>query len=188
MQIRSRTVARRQAGVVCGNSHTGSFESCHIHRCESQSRVLTDACRCFPCILPGQDSDGPVLVKLPAEDCCRKDVRKIGPLKKSMYGTRDAASNWENKWQRHLGSWNYELGRSSRNLFRNKKERTSGLTHGDDFVVTGLKGVELKRGLESLYPIKASIIGANSAKSIKALNRRICCGERDIESTRSPTR
>ena len=47
-------------------------------------------------------------------------------------------------------NWGYELGRSSRNLFHNKKKKTSGLTR--------------------VYPIKASIIGAGSTKSIKALS------------------
>ena len=124
----------------------------------------------------------PVLVKLPAEDCSGKDVGKIGLLKKSMYGTRDAASKRERDWQGHLESWGYELGRSSRNLFHNKKKKTSGLTHGDGFVVTGTKGslLELKKQLESVYPIKASIIGAGSTKSIKALNRRICWRETGI--------
>ena len=60
----------------------------------------------------------------------------------------------------------------------NKKRKTSGLTHGDDFVVTGTKGslLELKKQLESVYPSKASIIGPGSTKSIKALNRRRCWG------------
>ena len=65
---------------------------------------------------------------------------KIGLLKKSMCGARDAASNGERNWQGHLESWGYELERSSRNLFHNKKKKTSGLTHGDDFVVSGSKG------------------------------------------------
>ena len=49
------------------------------------------------------------------------------------------------------------------------------MTHGNDFVGTGTQGslLELKKQLESVYPIKASIIGAGLAKSIKALNRRI---------------
>ena len=40
------------------------------------------------------------------------------------------------------------------------------MTHGDDFVVTGTKEslLELKKQLESVYPIKASIIGAGSKK------------------------
>ena len=56
------------------------------------------------------------------------------------------------------------------------------MTHGDDFVVTGSKGslLELKKRLETVYPIKASIIGAGSAKSIKALNWRTCWRETGI--------
>ena len=102
-----------------------------------------------------------VLVKLPAEDRSEKGKGKIGLLKKSMYGTIDAANNWERDWQGHLENWVYELGRSSRNLFQHKTRKTSGLTHGDDFVVTGMKEslLELKKQLESVYPIKASIIG-----------------------------
>ena len=47
----------------------------------------------------------PVLVNLPAEHCSGKDEGKIGLLKKSMGGTRDAASNGEIVWQVHLESW-----------------------------------------------------------------------------------
>ena len=103
-------------------------------------------------------------------------------LTESMYGTRDAASNWERHWQGHLENWDHELGRNARSLFRNKKKKTSGLTHGDDFVVTGSKAslLELKKQLESVYPIKASFIGASSAKSIRVLSRRLCRGETGI--------
>ena len=58
-------------------------------------------------------------------------------------------------------------------------------------MVIGTKGslLELKKQLESVHPIKASIIGAGSAKeyhgaeSVNMLGR-----DRDIVSTRSPTR
>ena len=117
-----------------------------------------------------------VLVELPAEGCLGKDKGNIGLLKKCMLGTRHAESNWERDWQGHLENWGYELERSSRILFHNKKWKTSGLTHRYDFVVTGSKRslLELKKRLESVYPNKANVIVAGSAKSIKALNRRIC--------------
>ena len=57
-------------------------------------------------------------------------------------------------------------------------------------MVTGTKGslLDLKRQLESVYPIKASIIGAGSTKSIKALNPDdMLVRNRDTVSTRSPT-
>ena len=37
----------------------------------------------------------PVLTRLPVEDRLGTDAGKVGLMKKSMYGTRDAASNWE---------------------------------------------------------------------------------------------
>ena len=50
--------------------------------------------------------------------------------------------------------------------------------------MTGTKEslLELKKHLERVCPTKASIIGAGSTKSIKALNRRICWGETGIFS------
>ena len=57
-------------------------------------------------------------------------------MKKSMYGTRDAASNWERDWQEHVRNRGLQLGLSSKNLFHHKDNRISGLTHGDDFVLT----------------------------------------------------
>ena len=62
---------------------------------------------------------------------------KIGLLKKSMYGTRDAASNWERDWPKHIKTVEYQLGISLNNLFRQEGDRVSGMTHGDDFVLTG---------------------------------------------------
>ena len=64
-----------------------------------------------------------------------------------------------------------------------QEEETWGLTHGDDFVVTGSMEslLALKTQLECENPSKASILGAGSAKSIKARNRRICW--RDIAPT-----
>ena len=56
-------------------------------------------------------------------------------MKKSMYGTRDAASNWERDWQGHILKWGFQLGVSSKNLFHHREDRISGLTHGDDFVL-----------------------------------------------------
>ena len=106
MQIRSRIVAREfksedRPDLYAGTpplealkpitsiaaSHSPEFSLMHV----DVSRAYFHA-----------KGRGPVLVKLPAEDCSGKDVGKIGLLKKSMYGTRDAASNWERDCQRHL--------------------------------------------------------------------------------------
>ena len=110
------------------------------------------------------------------------DAGKIGLMKKSMYGTRDAASNWERDWQEHVKKWGFQLGLSSKNLFHHKENRVSGLTHGDDFVLTGptKRLTEFENEMTSVYPIKAKIISLGSPKSIKTLNRRLHWGKEGI--------
>ena len=100
------------------------------------------------------------------------DAGKIGLMKKNMYGTRDAASNWERDWQENVKKWGFQLGLSSKNLFHHKENRVSGLTHGDDFVLTGptKRLMEFENEMTSVYPVKAKIISFGSPKSIKTLN------------------
>ena len=52
----------------------------------------------------------PVLIRLPVEDRMGTDAGKVGLMKKSMYGTRDAASNWERDWQEHVKNWGISTG------------------------------------------------------------------------------
>ena len=120
-------------------------------------------------------AQNPVLIRLLVEDRMGTDAGKVGLMKKSMYGTRDAASNWERDWQEHGKNWGFQLGLSSKNLFHHKENRVSGLIHGDDFVLTGptKKLMRFERKMTSVYPIKAKIIGYGSPKSIKTLNRRL---------------
>ena len=134
---------------------------------------------------------GLVLVKLAAEGYSGRVKGQMGLLNKGMHGTRDAASNWERDWQGHLENWGYELGRSSSNFVHNKKRKTSGLTDGDDFVVTGSKEslLEPKNQLESVYPIKASTIGAGFGKEYQGAESENTLGrDRDMVPARSPTR
>ena len=130
----------------------------------------------------------PVLIRLPVEDRLGTDARKVGSMKKSMYGTRDAASNWERDWQEHVRNWGFQLGLSSKNLFHHKENRVSGLTHGDDFVLTGptKRLTEFENEMTSVYPIKAKIISLGSPKSIKTLNRRLHWGKEGIVYQHDP--
>ena len=82
-------------------------------------------------------------MNLPVEDCSGKGKGKIGLLKKSMCGTRDTQQAIGNE----TGKDTSKIGDTSWGALHNKKKKTSGLTHGDDFVVTGSKGslLELKK-------------------------------------------
>ena len=64
----------------------------------------------------------------------------------------------------------------------------SGLTHGDDFVLTGptKRLTEFENEMKSVYPIKAKTISFGSSKSIKTLNRRLHWGEEGIVYPHDP--
>ena len=140
MQIRSRICAREfksgdrpdlyagtpplealKAIISIAANHKGNFSIMHI----DVSRAYFHA-----------KAQRPVLIRLPVEDRMGTDAGKVGLMKKSMYGTRDAASNRERDWQENIKKWGFQLGLSSKNLFHHKENQVSGLTHGDDFVLT----------------------------------------------------
>ena len=72
--------------------------------------------------------------------------------------------------------------------FHHKEDRVSGLTHGDDFVLTEPteKCMEFERKMMCVYPIKAKTIGFGSPKSIKTLNRRLHRRKREIVYQHDP--
>ena len=78
-----------------------------------------------------------VLVRFPVEDGMVPDAGEIGLLRQSMHGTRNTASKWERDWQEHVKSSGDQLGLSLKKVLRHEGHRVSGMTHGDDFVVTG---------------------------------------------------
>ena len=80
------------------------------------------------------------------------------------------------------------MGFNSKNLFHHKENRVSGLTHGDDFVLTRptKKLMEFARKMTSVYPIKAKIINYRSSKSIKTLNWRLHKRKRGIDYQHDP--
>ena len=54
-----------------------------------------------------------------------------------MYGTRDAASNWEDKYASHLISCGFTQGKSSPCIFVHKQRGIRVVVHGDDFTFLG---------------------------------------------------
>ena len=61
-------------------------------------------------------------VRLPPEDPKSLDPEICGELKFSMYGTRDAASNWEDAYTSFLEGLGYVRGRSSPCVFYSKED------------------------------------------------------------------
>ena len=75
-----------------------------------------------------------VFVQLPAEDF---EPGMCGLLKKSMYGTRDAAQNWEIEYAEFMQGIGFKRGLAVPCLFNHDKFNLRVAVHGDDFTVLG---------------------------------------------------
>ena len=76
----------------------------------------------------------------------------------------------------------FNLDSARRTCFNHKENQVSGLTHGDDFVLTGptKRLTEFENEIKSVYPIKAKIIRLGSSRSIKTLSRRLHWGKEGL--------
>jgi hypothetical protein len=60
-----------------------------------------------------------------------------GRLAKAMYGTRDAAFNWECEYVEFMKGVGFNQGRANPCIFYHPGERVRAVVHGDDFTVGG---------------------------------------------------
>ena len=118
-------------------------------------------------------------VRLPEEFCEPGEFGQVcGKLNFSLYGTRDAASNWEDCYTEFLKSIGFTQGVSSPCVFFNPKRDISLVVHGDDFTFLG-RGSDLtwfKEQLQKRFLIKdRGILGPDKhdLKEIRFLNRII---------------
>jgi len=77
-----------------------------------------------------------VYVELPDEDA---EEGMVGLLMKSMYGTRDAAQNWNAEYTRFMESIGFERGDSCPCAFKCERRELRVVVHGDDFTALGWK-------------------------------------------------
>ena len=103
----------------------------------------------------------PVYVKLPDEDRGEGDHEMCGRLMMSMYGTRDAATNWAAEYTETLLQEGYVRGQANTCLFHKPKTNVAVMVHGDDFVAVGhKKGLAGVQGaLEETYKLKVQTLG-----------------------------
>eukprot|EP00973_Karenia_brevis_P000904 124530-Karenia_brevis.AAC.1 len=81
-----------------------------------------------------------------------------------MYGTRQAAQNWQNKVSEVLGKHGFRQAKSSPCVFYNAARDISTMVHGDDFLSTATEGnlKWLEKILGKEFKIKTKIIGPES--------------------------
>ena len=77
----------------------------------------------------------PIYVELPEE--AGEGPGKSARLLKSLYGTRDAATNWSQACSQILLDMGFEQGVSTPCLFFNRAKKICTVVHGDDFLSSG---------------------------------------------------
>ena len=85
----------------------------------------------------------------------------------SLYGTRDAAMNWQEEVAKEMGKWGFLRGKYSPCLYWHKGLGLKTMVHGDDFVTVGTRraAAEFQNMLQKRFEIKTQVIGSgNSAR------------------------
>lgn len=119
-----------------------------------------------------------ICVELPPE-CKKEGEDKVGLLLKSMYGTRDAAANWEREIRRALvDELGFTQGRATPCNFYHERRGLRVTVHGDDFETLGhLEDLQWFEGqLEKTWLIeKRGIFGppgtSGTVQHMRHLNR-----------------
>ena len=127
-----------------------------------------------------------VFIQLPEEDWEPGDEGRCGLLLQSLYGTRDAALNWERELEDFLAQ---ELGlvkgKASTCLYACKHRGMSVAVHGDDctFQARRRDAEEVLRRFQARYEIKSQMIGEDEdlSKEGAVLNRTLIWTRKGIE-------
>jgi hypothetical protein len=102
-----------------------------------------------------------------------------------MYGTRDAAFNWETTYREFLEDCGFKTGRASPCVLWIEARDTRVVVHGDDFTVLGFKDdLDWFRGeIQKKFEVKLrGRLGPEEGyeKSVSILNRVVEWGEDGI--------
>ena len=98
-------------------------------------------------------SKKPVFVQLPDEDALEGHC---GRLERSMYGTRDAASNWEAEYTKGLAEDGFIPRTASPCAFYSPALDAKCVVHGDDLTLPGthLSLDDMERAMKNRYEVK----------------------------------
>ena len=109
-----------------------------------------------------------------------------GKLEKAMYGTRDAAQNWEREYESAFINLGFKQGKSSPCLFHHPDRDIRVVVHGDDFTFLGddpsLRWITEE--LKKVYELKVrAILGPEHSddKSVRILHRIVSWNEQGIQ-------
>ena len=128
-----------------------------------------------------------ICIELPDEDLKKGERHEdvVGLLKMSFYGTRDAASNFQNEVKIFMQGVGFRAGKYNTCTYWHCDRDIKTMVHGDDFVSSGAE--EELRWLEAQmkgrFEIKTQILGhgQNLEKEGKILNRVLRVTEKGWE-------
>ena len=116
-------------------------------------------------------------IELPKEDQVEGEGDLVGKMRLCLYGTRDAALNWQNVVAEHLQSIGFQRGVAFPCIYYHPKRQITTLVHGDDYASSGYDA-ELKwldRELRRRFEIKTCVVSSSKEDlaETKILNRII---------------
>jgi hypothetical protein len=118
-----------------------------------------------------------VCVEIPEESPDFDGGYSVAVLEMSLYGTRDAAMNWQEEVAREMRRWGFRRGRYNPCLYFHKQWGLKVFLHGDDFVSVGKReNVKMfRKKLEERFEVKTEVVGSldSEKKEVRILNRII---------------
>ena len=114
-----------------------------------------------------------VYVELPEEDY---EEGMCGKLIRAMYGTRDAAQNWEHAYNEFMENCGFKRGIASPCVYWHQERGIRAVIHGDDFTMLGWeKDLDwFRKQIQERFEVKVKgRLGPwkNDQKSMRILNR-----------------
>ena len=102
-----------------------------------------------------------VFIRMPMEDPRFDPNDPTAELEHSLYGTQDAAANWEQEYSSRLVSLGFRRGQGSACLFRKEDLEVTMMVHGEDFFGFGTASNldKVQPELENIYECKVKRAG-----------------------------
>ena len=94
-----------------------------------------------------------IFIHLPPEDAA---PAMCGKINKAMYGTRDAAQNWEFAYADSLQALGFMKGKATQSAFYHQQRNIRLVVHGDDFTVLAMEADLgwFRRGISDIFDVK----------------------------------
>jgi len=80
----------------------------------------------------------------------------------SLYGTRDAAMNWQEEVAKEMARWGFRRGQYNPCVYWHPQTKLMVMVHGDDFMSVGTRAAakDFRAKLEGRFEIKTKVVGS----------------------------